>query len=132
MMPGVWVREQPGRCLGKAGTTKALAVRCVALRPQHRCLPVSDPVIGPASPQQDSPGKLMTSEVPQEDARPQGDRRDYLYGGNAALSPSGSTLPSASLASPARARAAAPILGARQMEGAGPSPAGLSARAARP
>lgn len=30
----------------------------------------------------------MTSEVPQEAARPQGDRRDYLYGGNAALSPS--------------------------------------------
>lgn len=95
------------------------------LRPCHR----------PASPQQDSPGKLMTSEVPQEAARPQGDRRDYLYGGNAALSPSGSTLPSASLASPARAGAAAPILGARQMEGAGPSaspPAGLSARASRP
>lgn len=38
----------------------------------------------------------MTSEVPQEAARPQGDRRDYLYGGSAALSPSGSTLPSAS------------------------------------
>lgn len=42
----------------------------------------------------------MTSEVPQEAARPQGDRRDYLYGGNAALSPSGSTLPSASLLPP--------------------------------
>lgn len=32
---------------------------------------------------------------------PQGDRRDYLYGGNAALSPSSSKLPSAFPASPA-------------------------------
>lgn len=98
------------------------APRCAALSPQHRCLPVWDPVIGPASPQQDSPGKLMTSEVPQEAARPQGDRRDYLYGGNAALSPSCSTLPSASPAFPARAPAAVPILGARQMEGGGTFP----------
>lgn len=112
--------EQPGRCRGKAGAAKALAPRCAGLRPQHRCLPVSDPVIA----------RLTPARLPWEaddirgapGSRPPPGRQTGLFI-RRKRSPVTLRLHVAFCfpASPARAGAAAPISGARQMEGAGPS-----------